>query len=306
MPRVARVPAIPPLPPAIFAQPPWFSPLCPCHPPKRPIWWMNCPFVSAIHQNAPFGGWAPVPSPNRPGLGLVSRKVGAFSGGPSMPEACFPEGRRLFRGTFHTRGLFPGRSAPFQGDLPCQRPVSRKVGAFSGGTFHARGLFPGRSVPFQGDLPCQRPISRKVGAFSGGPSMPEACFPEGPDIILGDQPRRDRFFGRSWGLLAGKVVLPSCFLPRVLPKTAVFEGTLLRFSKGRITWASSRRLPGPLVLVGSCRVGRHEATCHPRLGGCLRSDGPCAEGRRGSPVPPHPTTHQTPLFASNPNIFYFC
>ena len=219
MPRVARVPAIPPLPPAIFAQPPWFSPLCPCHPPKRPIWWMNCPFVSAIHQNAPFGGWAPVPSPNRPGLGLVSRKVGAFSGGPSMPEA---------------------------------------------------------------------------------------CFPEGPDIILGDQPRRDRFFGRSWGLLAGKVVLPSCFLPRVLPKTAVFEGTLLRFSKGRITWASSRRLPGPLVLVGSCRVGRHEATCHPRLGGCLRSDGPCAEGRRGSPVPPHPTTHQTPLFASNPNIFYFC
>ena len=141
MPRVARVPAIPPLPPAIFAQPPWFSPLCPCHPPKRPIWWMNCPFVSAIHQNAPFGGWAPVPSPNRPGLGLVSRKVGAFSGGPSMPEACFPEGRRLFRGTFHTRGLFPGRSAPFQGDLPCQRPVSRKVPTLFLGTSHAGTVF---------------------------------------------------------------------------------------------------------------------------------------------------------------------
>ena len=75
------------------------------------------------------------------------------------------------------------------------------------------------------------------------------------------------------GLLAGKVVLPSCFLPRVLPKTAVFEGTLLRFSKGRITWASSRRLPGPLVLVGSCRVGRHEATCHPRLGGACEATG---------------------------------
>ena len=124
MPRVARVPAIPPLPPAIFAQPPWFSPLCPCHPPKRPIWWMNCPFVSAIHQNAPFGGWAPVPSPNRPGLGLVSRKVGAFSGGPSMPEA---------------------------------------------------------------------------------------CFPEGPDIILGDQPRRDRFFGRSWGCWQGRWCYPHVF-----------------------------------------------------------------------------------------------
>ena len=135
---------------------------CLRHPPKRPIWWMNCPFVSAIHQNGSFCGWPPAPSPNRPGLGLVSRKVGAFSGGPSMPEACFPEGRCLFRGTFHARGLFPGRSAPFQGDLPCQRPVSRKVGAFSGGpsmpeayfpegrrlfrgTFHARGLFPGRS-----------------------------------------------------------------------------------------------------------------------------------------------------------------
>ena len=46
-------------------------------------------------------------------------------------------------------------------------------------TVRVWALFPGRSVPFQGDLPCQRPVSRKVGAFSGGPSMPEACFPEG-------------------------------------------------------------------------------------------------------------------------------
>ena len=78
----------------------------------------------AIHQNAPFGGWAPAPSPNRPGLGLVSRKVGAFSGGPSMPEA---------------------------------------------------------------------------------------CFPEGPDIILGDQPRRDRLFGRSWGCWQGRWCYPHVF-----------------------------------------------------------------------------------------------
>ena len=124
MPRVARVPAIPPLPPAIFAPPPWFSPLRPCHPPKRPIWWMNCPFVSAIHQNGSFCGWPPAPSPNRPGRGLVSRKVGAFSEGPSMPEA---------------------------------------------------------------------------------------CFPEGPDIILGDQPRRDRFFGRSWGCWQGRWCYPHVF-----------------------------------------------------------------------------------------------
>ena len=85
-------------------------PFCLRHPPKRPIWWTNCPFVSAIHQNGSFGGWPPAPSTNRPGLGLVSRKDGAFSEGPSMPEACFPEGRCLFRGTFHARGLFPGRS----------------------------------------------------------------------------------------------------------------------------------------------------------------------------------------------------
>ncbi len=155
-------------------------------------------------RSVPFQGDLPCQRP-------VSRKVGAFSGG-----------------TFHARGLFPGRSVPFQGDLPCQRPVSRKVGAFSGGpsmpeacfpegrclfrgTFHARGLFPGRSAPFQGDLPCQRPVSRKVGAFSGGPSMPEACFPEGPDIILGDQPRRDRFFGRSWGCWQGRWCYPHVF-----------------------------------------------------------------------------------------------
>ena len=186
MPRVARVPAIPPLPPAIFAPPPWFSPLRPCHPPKRPIWWMNCPFLSS----------------------------------PSTKTALFVDGLPPQALTVRVWALFPGRSVPFQGDLPCQRPISRKVGAFLGGPSMPEALFPGRSVPFQGDLPCQRPISRKVGAFSGGPSMPEAYFPEGPDIILGDQPRWDRLFGRSWGC-----------------------------------W---------------------------------------------------PTTHQTPLFASNPNIYYFC
>ena len=270
MPRVARAPAIPPLPPAIFAPPPWFSSLRPCHPPKRPIWWTNCPFVSAIHQNGSFGGWPPAPSTNRPGLGLVSRKVDAFSGGPSMPEACFPEGRCLFRGTFHARGLFPGRSAPFQGDLPCQRPVSRKV-----------------------------------GAFSGGPSMPEACFPEGPDIILGDQPRRDRFFGRSWGCWQGRWCYPHVFCRGYCQKRRFLRVPSFVFPRveslgppadacqGRWCWWE---LPG----------GAARGDMPPPARGCLRSDGPCAEGRRGSPVPPHPATHQTPLFASNPNIYYFC
>ena len=76
---------------------------------------------------------------------LFSRKVGAFSGGPSMPGAIFPEGPAFFRGTFHARARFPGRSCLFPGDLPCQR------------------LF-----------------SRKVLRFSGGPSTPEAIFLEGP------------------------------------------------------------------------------------------------------------------------------
>ena len=44
-----------------------------------------------------------------------------------MLGAIFPEGPALFRGTFHARGRFPGRSCVFQGDLPCQGPFSRKV-----------------------------------------------------------------------------------------------------------------------------------------------------------------------------------
>ena len=44
-----------------------------------------------------------------------------------MPEAIFPEGPAIFRGTFHARSHFPGRSRVFQGDLPCQKPFSRKV-----------------------------------------------------------------------------------------------------------------------------------------------------------------------------------
>ena len=79
-----------------------------------------------------------------------------------MPEAIFLEGPAFFRGTFHARSHFPGRSCVFRG------------------TFHTGGHFPGRSCVFPGDLPCQEPFSWKVLPFSGGPSMPEAIFPEGP------------------------------------------------------------------------------------------------------------------------------
>ena len=45
----------------------------------------------------------------------IPRKVLRFSGEPSMLEADFMEGRRIFKGTFHARGRFHGRSAPFSG-----------------------------------------------------------------------------------------------------------------------------------------------------------------------------------------------
>ncbi len=59
-------------------------------------------------------------------------------------------------------------------------PVFLEGPAFFRGTFHAGGCFPGRSCVFPGDLPRQRPFSRKVLRFSGGPSMPGAIFLEGP------------------------------------------------------------------------------------------------------------------------------
>ena len=90
--------------------------------------------------------------------------------GPSMPGAIFPEGPAFFRGTFHARSHFPGRSCLFPGDLPCWR------------------LF-----------------SWKVLRFSGGPSMPEPVFLEGPAFFRGtNHPfaltihQNGSFGGRTW------------------------------------------------------------------------------------------------------------
>jgi hypothetical protein len=55
-----------------------------------------------------------------------------------MLEDDFMEGRVVLRGTFHVRGRFPGRSGCFEGDLPCWRPFSWKVGTLFRGTFDAR------------------------------------------------------------------------------------------------------------------------------------------------------------------------
>ena len=119
-------------------------------------------FRGTFHARGCFPGRSCVFPGDLPCQGPFLRKVGAIPGGPSGPEAVFPEGRR-----------------------------------HSGGTFHARGCFSGRSVPLQGDLPCQEPFSRKVGAIPGGPSMPGAVFPEGPAFFRGTFHARGCFSGRS-------------------------------------------------------------------------------------------------------------
>ncbi|GEM_PF-6089535 len=198
---------------------------------------MNGPFPFAVHQNGPLGGRLLPHLGNLPGKGPFSRKVLRFSGGPSMLGAIFPEGPALFRGTFHARGRFPGRSGAFPGDLPCQGPFFRKVLRFSGGpsmpgvvfpegpaffrgTFHARSHFPGRSCAFPGDLPRHGPFFRKVLRFSGGPSMPGAVFPEGPAFFRGTFHARGRFSGRS------------CAFPGDLPCQGPFSRKVRRFSGG--------------------------------------------------------------------------
>ena len=172
------------------------------------------PINSSVPKNHPFSGLARHLPQDLPCQGTFSRKVLRFSVGPSMPEPVFLEGPAFFRGTFHARGHFSGRSTLFPGDLPCQGPFSWKVLRFSGGpstpgaifregrrffrgTFHARGHFPGRSCVFQGDLPRQRPFSWKVLPFSGGPSMLGAIFPEGPAFFPGTFHARGHFPGRS-------------------------------------------------------------------------------------------------------------
>ena len=71
--------------------------------------------------------------------------------------------------------------------------ISPEGPALFRGTFHARSHFPGRSCDFQGDLPCQGLFFRKVLRFSGGPSMPGAIFPEGPAFFKGTFHARGRF-----------------------------------------------------------------------------------------------------------------
>ena len=96
------------------------------HPPKRAFWWTAT-------------------SPSK---------------GPSGKGVVFPEGPVIFKGTFHARGCFSGRSCVFQGDLPCQEPFSRKVLCFSGGPSMLGAIFPEGGCRFGWTF-------RDRGGFSG-------------------------------------------------------------------------------------------------------------------------------------------
>ena len=90
-------------------------------------------FRGTFHARGRFPGRSCVFQGDLPCYRSFSWKVLRFSGGPSMLEVVFLEGPAFFRGTFHARSHFPGRSCVFPGDLPCQGPFSRKVLRFSGG-----------------------------------------------------------------------------------------------------------------------------------------------------------------------------
>ena len=74
--------------------------LCPCHPPKRLIWWMNSHSAFTIHQNGSFGGRQPFPERDLPRLGPFLRVPSFVS--PRV-ESLGPQRRRL-PGRFGERG----------------------------------------------------------------------------------------------------------------------------------------------------------------------------------------------------------
>ena len=76
-------------------------------------------FVGTFHARGRFPGRSVLFRGDLPCQRPFSWKVGAFSGEPFILEADFMEGRRIFKGTFHARGRFHGRSVLFHGDLPC-------------------------------------------------------------------------------------------------------------------------------------------------------------------------------------------
>ena len=119
-------------------------------------------------------------------------------------------------------------------------------------TFRKNDLYPGRSPGKAQDLPGKWPLAWKVPRKSAGPSGKTAPGMEGP-------PEKRRTFR----------------------KNDPFPG---RFPR----WGGSRPPKVPFWWMAKARggTGRHEATCHPRLGGACEAMALRRESRRGSPVLP--------------------
>ena len=119
-------------------------------------------------------------------------------------------------------------------------------------TFRENGPWHGRSLGKTQDLPGKRPLAWKVPRKKAGPSGKMAPSMEGPLENHRTFRENDPFPGRS------------------------------------LRWGGSRPPKSPFWWMAKARggTGRHEATCHPRLGGACEAMALRRESRRGSPVLP--------------------
>jgi hypothetical protein len=110
---------------------------------------------------------------------------------------------------------------------------------------------------------------RSVHRKKAGPSRKMAPGMEGPPEKRRTFQENGLWHGRSWG---------RC---RASPEKGWFFGTELLIGRG-----NPRKVPFWWMARAGSGAGRHEATCHPRLGGACEAAASQRQGRRGSPVPP--------------------
>ena len=109
--------------------------------------------------------------------------------------------------------------------------------------------------------------SRKMAPGMEGPPEKRRTFQEN-GLWHGRSPGKTQDLPGKW-LLAWKV------------EKGWFFGTELLIGRG-----SPRKVPFWWMVKAGSGAGRHEATCHPRLGGACEATASQRQGRRGSPVPP--------------------
>ena len=110
---------------------------------------------------------------------------------------------------------------------------------------------------------------RFVHRKKAGPSRKMAPGMEGPPEKRRTFRENGPWHGRSWG---------RC---RASPEKGWFFGTELLIGRG-----NPRKVPFWWMARAKSGAGRHEATCHPRLGGACEAAASQRQGRWGSPVPP--------------------